>query len=92
MGGANTKVKSLELSSEMSALALYIMETSLIKDHFFLPYYHTLPTNLSNFPVMWSDEELEWIVGSTHRTEVLEEQQEYKTDYDALVKKIYIYI
>ena len=55
---------------------------------FFQPYFDVLPRDLSNFPVYWSDAELELLRGSPLHREIAQRKVNIKADFDVLSRKI----
>ena len=41
--------------------ALFLLEELKKSDSVWKPYLDILPVDMSNFPIMWSDEELSWL-------------------------------
>lgn len=52
----------------------------------FKTYYSTLPSTLSNMPIFWSDQELQWLQGSYIIQQIQERKAAIRKDYDAICR------
>ncbi|KAJ0400716.1 hypothetical protein P43SY_000621 [Pythium insidiosum] len=57
-----------------------------MEESFYRPYYQTLPKTLSNMPIFWSDEELQWLKGSYIVQQIQERKAAIRKDYDAICR------
>ena len=60
----NQVLRSLGQSNSEYDRALYLLEEMKNRDSPWRPYLDILPFNMSNFPILWSKEELSWLEGS----------------------------
>lgn len=65
-------------------LLLFLLIDGEKPDSFFRPYYDTLPQTTPNFPIFWSDEELEWLKGSYLLQQVEDRKRSIKSDYEKI--------
>jgi histone-lysine N-methyltransferase SETD3 len=69
-------------------LMVYMLIDMKNTNSFFKPYYNILPTNLSNMPIFWTDEELALLEGSYMLQQIEERKKAIENDYK-LIKSIY---
>mmetsp|Transcript_29878 Transcript_29878/g.92359 ORF Transcript_29878/g.92359 Transcript_29878/m.92359 type:complete len:478 (-) Transcript_29878:128-1561(-) len=79
----------LEAELELDApkhvfLMLFLLLDRRNPKSFFQPYYQVLPQTLSNMPIFWSPQELEWLRGSYLLAQIEERKHAIKTDYEAI--------
>ena len=67
---------------------IYMLIDMKNSNSFFKPYYDILPTNLSNMPIFWTDEELALLEGSYMLQQIEERKKAIENDYK-LIKSIY---
>ena len=86
-----TKTGSLLISIEkrLSApnhnqIIVFMLEDMMKKDSFFKPYYDILPKDVSNFPVFWTDKEVEYLKGSTLGGEIQQRREKIRNDYNII--------
>jgi len=71
------------------AVVLYILDTRADPTCFFKPYYDVLPVDWSDFPVFWSEEQLDtWLHGSPLVNDVRERRATIRADYDAVCRVV----
>ena len=70
---------------ELMALTLYVMHARDEPDHFFQPYFRTLPTNLSNFPLFWSATQLA-LLPPAIQDSVAQEQTNVRRDWQRCIR------
>jgi hypothetical protein len=67
------------------AVVLYILEMGRDANSFFKPYFDILPTDWNDFPVFWSEANLNsWLKGSPLVRDVKDRIRTMKADYDEL--------
>ena len=71
---------------ELIALVVHLLATRDDKDNFFRPYYDTLPKSVGNFPVMWNEEQIGWLKGSTAVDIVNSRKERLKKDFVSLTQ------
>lgn len=71
---------------ELIALVVHVLATRDDPGHFFQPYYNTFPKKVDNFPVLWNEEQMGWLKGSTAVDIVLQRKQRLKKDYVSLTQ------
>lgn len=54
------------------------------KESFFYPYYNTLPKTLSNMPIFWSSEELDYLEGSHLLQQIQDRKDAIRRDYNEI--------
>jgi|Transcript_20610 histone-lysine N-methyltransferase SETD3 len=79
----------LEAELELDApkhvfLMLFVLLDRRDSSTFFAPYYDILPSTLSNMPIFWQPDELEWLKGSYLLTQIEERKRAIKADYEAI--------
>eukprot|EP01084_Bolivina_argentea_P156148 272117_1 len=65
-------------------LMLFLLVDRARGNSFFQPYYDILSPKLSNMPIFWSDEELEWLRGSHVLEQVEDRRDGIEQDYNAV--------
>ena len=81
----------LEAELELDApkhvfLMLFVLLDRRDTRSFFVPYYDMLPSTLSNMPIFWDAQELQWLQGSHILAQIEERKRAIKNDYDAICK------
>ena len=71
-----------------SQLAALILQEKQNKNSKFKEYLNTFPKDLSNFPVFFSDEEMEYLNGSPFKQKILRKKRELERDYQEICKAI----
>jgi hypothetical protein len=71
------------------AVVLYIMDTMRQPDHFFTPYYTSLPSDYSNFPVFWSEAQLtNWLCGSPIIQDIRDRCESMRQDFNEICRVV----
>lgn len=79
---------SFHSSKDLMAIVVHILLTQNDPTYFFAPYYAMLPRYFSNFPVFWSDSQLQYLEGSDIVSEIQDRKLGFREDYESLVKAI----
>jgi len=61
---------------------IYMLTTMRDPNHFFQPYYSILPADFNNFPIFWTQEELQWLKGSHLLSQIADRKANIRSDYD----------
>ena len=64
-----------------SYLAAFILQEKQNQNSQFKEFLELMPKNFSNFPVFFSDEDLEYLKGSPFRYKILKKKQDIERDY-----------
>lgn len=88
-----TGAKLKEIEYQLSApnhnhVIVHILEGMERGDTFFQPFYDILPATFDNFPVFWSEEELEFLKGSDLVAQTRARIANIRDDYDAICAKL----
>lgn len=68
------------------SVVIYILTTRDDPNHFFQPYYKTLPKLYSNFPIFWDEEKLSWLEGSPLLEDIAQRKRNIRSDYDEICR------
>jgi histone-lysine N-methyltransferase SETD3 len=72
--------------SPNARLAIFILEEMESGQSFFKPYLDILPRKFDNFPMRWSDNELEWLKGSNIYDQTVSRRKHTKHTYNRACK------
>lgn len=87
---AGRAVFALNANAQLSAptliaVVLYILEKQRDPTSFFKPYFDVLPSDWSDFPIFWSEENLtSWLKGSPLVRDVRERLRTMRADYEEI--------
>lgn len=77
---------TFEASENLIAVVVHVLITRHDPQYFFQPYYKILPEDVSNFPVFWPDDHLNWLEGSTIIEEIKYRRQKMENDYEEVCR------
>ena len=63
------------------AYTVYLLEQSRVPNSYWKNYLNILPKDFSEFPLFWSDEDLEWLKGSTLQKAIQNRRKGLENDY-----------
>lgn len=70
---------------KITLVTVYILAT-IKQNGFYEPYYRILPTNLSNFPIFWEKQDLDYLKGSYMIKSIHMRKQQLLNEYNQLSK------
>mmetsp|Transcript_12824 Transcript_12824/g.14796 ORF Transcript_12824/g.14796 Transcript_12824/m.14796 type:complete len:501 (-) Transcript_12824:1505-3007(-) len=72
---------NFEAADDLIALVVHVLLTRSNQDYYFQPYYRILPSDVSNFPIFWSEAQIGYVQGSSIIETIRERRQKMEHDY-----------
>ena len=72
------------INKKLSLIAIFMLEEMQQQDSFFSPYFNSLPDDVSNFPIFWSDNILFLLRGSELFNAIQDRKREFINDYTTI--------
>lgn len=80
----NNNDNSKIINKKLALIAIFMLEEMQKEDSFYLPYFNSLPDDVSNFPIFWSDNILFLLRGSELFNAIQDRKKEFINDYTTI--------